>query len=300
MKKQGAILSQIYISPRDWTAQIYALQYCYKCKKPIQNTSFEIISASKSYDKYVSKSQEKNWFDNEHRKLSSQTPERQRNIVANKQEKKNRTVQCLKSLNHQVPHSKNQKLLEAPAENQDKCEEIIQALRLHLQQGCKNEWIKLRDLLPYDCVDCKINDRYVENNSHYENPSLVSTSKIFTRGEFVKFHSPDDDVSNGLKENHREENLADEGNPAPLFWREESLDPDSVVNFSCIYTERHHLCRDPYKKHKLQALNRSPKREKSGDSSCGLAGGLRMYRALEERAVAVLLRWRRRTADAAP
>ena len=24
-------------------------------------------------------------------------------------------------------------------ENQDKCEEIIQALRLHLQQGCKNE-----------------------------------------------------------------------------------------------------------------------------------------------------------------
>jgi hypothetical protein len=59
--------------------------------------------------------------------------------VANKQEKKNRTVQCLKSLKHQVPHSKNQKLLEAPAENQDKCEEIIQALRLHLQQGCKNE-----------------------------------------------------------------------------------------------------------------------------------------------------------------
>lgn len=73
----------------------------------------------------------------------------------------------------------------------------------------------------------------------------------------MEFHSPDDDVSNGLKENHREENLADEGNPAPLFCREESLDPDSVMKFRCTHTERYHPCRDPCKKHKLQAIDRS-------------------------------------------
>ncbi len=68
----------------------------------------------------------KHEYETEHRKLSSQTPERQRSIVANKPKKKNYIEQCLKSLMYPVPHSNNQKLLEEPAEHQDKCKLIIE------------------------------------------------------------------------------------------------------------------------------------------------------------------------------